>query len=34
MLKTSDSIENAPEYGVDKVMGSKEKDGKVLYLVK
>jgi hypothetical protein len=34
VLKTSDPIENAPEYDVDKVMGSTEKDGKVLYLVK
>jgi hypothetical protein len=30
VLKTSDYIENAPEYDVDKVMGSTEKDGKVL----
>jgi hypothetical protein len=34
VLKTSDAIENAPEYDVDKVMGSTEKEGKVLYLVK
>jgi hypothetical protein len=34
ILKTSDPIENAPEYDVDKVIGSTEKDGKVLYLVK
>jgi hypothetical protein len=33
-VKTSDPIENAPEYDVDKVMGSTEKDGKILYLVK
>jgi hypothetical protein len=34
VLKTSDPIENAPEYDVDKVMGSTKKDRKVLYLVK
>jgi hypothetical protein len=34
VLKTSDSIKNAPEYDIDKVMGSTKKDGKVLYLVK
>jgi hypothetical protein len=34
VLKTYDAIENAPEYDVDKVMGSTEKDGKVLYLDK
>jgi hypothetical protein len=34
ILKTSDPIENIPEYDIDKVMGSTEKDGKVLYLVK
>jgi hypothetical protein len=33
-LKNTDLIENAPEYDVDKVMDSMEKDGKVLYLVK
>jgi hypothetical protein len=32
--KTSDPIDNAPEYDVDIVMGSTEKDGAVLYLVK
>jgi hypothetical protein len=34
VLKTSDPIENAPEYDVDKVMGSTEKDEKVSYRVK
>jgi hypothetical protein len=34
ILKTSESIKNAPDYDVDKVLGSTEKDGKVLYLVK
>jgi hypothetical protein len=34
ILKTSDPITNAPDYDEDKVMGSTEKDGKVLYLVK
>jgi hypothetical protein len=34
VLKTSDPIENATEYDVDKVMGSTEKDSRVLYLVK
>jgi hypothetical protein len=34
VLKTSDPIDNAPEYDVDKLMSSTEKDGKVLYLVK
>jgi hypothetical protein len=34
VLKTYDPNENAPEYDVDKVMGSREKDGKVLYLLK
>jgi hypothetical protein len=34
VLKTSDPIESAPEYNIDKVMGSTEKDGKVLCLVK
>jgi hypothetical protein len=34
ILKISDPIENAPEYEVDTVMASTEKDGKVLYLVK
>jgi hypothetical protein len=34
VLKASDPIENAPEYDIDKVMGSTEKDGKVLYLGK
>jgi hypothetical protein len=34
ILQTSDPIENAPEYDVDKVMGSTEQDGKVLYLEK
>jgi hypothetical protein len=34
ILKNTDPIENAPEYDVDKVMNSMEKDGKVLYLVK
>jgi hypothetical protein len=34
VLKTSDFIENAPEYDIDKVMGAIEKDGKVLYLLK
>jgi hypothetical protein len=34
VLKTSDPIENSPEYDIDKVIGSKNKDGKVLYLVK
>jgi hypothetical protein len=34
VLKTSDPIENAPAYDVDKVMGSTEKDSKDLYLVK
>jgi hypothetical protein len=34
VLKTSNPIENAPEYDVDKVMGSTKKDRKVLYLVK
>jgi transposase InsO family protein len=33
-LKNSDLIENASEYDVDKVLGSTEKDGKVLSLVK
>jgi hypothetical protein len=33
ILKTSDPMENAPEYDMDKVMGSTEKDGKVLYLL-
>jgi hypothetical protein len=33
VLKTFDPIENAPEYNVDKVMGSTDKDGKGLYLV-
>jgi hypothetical protein len=34
VLKTSDYIENCPEYDVDKVISSTENDGKVLYLVK
>jgi hypothetical protein len=34
VLTTPDPIKNAPEYDEDKVMGSIEKDGKVLYLVK
>jgi hypothetical protein len=34
VLKTSDPIENAPEYDVDKVMGSTEKHRRVLPLVK
>jgi hypothetical protein len=29
IMKTSDPIENAPEYDIDKVMGSMEKDGKI-----
>jgi hypothetical protein len=33
VLKTSDPVENASEYDVDKVMGSIEKDSRVLYLV-
>jgi hypothetical protein len=33
VLTTSDPIENASEYDIDKVMGSTEKDGKILYLV-
>jgi hypothetical protein len=34
VLKTSNPIENAPECGVDRFMGSTEKDGKVLSMVK
>jgi hypothetical protein len=34
ILKTSDPFENAPEYDVDKVMGSTENERKVLYLLK
>jgi hypothetical protein len=34
VLTTSEPIANTPEYDVDKVIGSTEKDGKVLYLVK
>jgi hypothetical protein len=34
ILTTSDPIENATEYDVDKLMGSTEKDRRVLYLVK
>jgi hypothetical protein len=34
MLNTSNPMENAPEYDTDKVLGSIEKDGKVVYLVK
>jgi hypothetical protein len=34
ILKSSNPIENTPEYEVDKVMGSTEKDRRVLYLVK
>jgi hypothetical protein len=34
VLKSSDPIENAPKYDVDKVMGSTETDRRVLYLVK
>jgi hypothetical protein len=30
----TDPIENAPEYDIDKVMDSMEKEGKLLYLVK
>jgi hypothetical protein len=34
ILKTSYPNKNTPEYDVDKVMGSTEKDGNVVYLVK
>jgi hypothetical protein len=34
ILKTSAPIENVPKYEVDKVMGSKENDGKLVYVVK
>jgi hypothetical protein len=34
VLKTSDTIQKTPEYEIDQVMGSTEKDGNVFYLVK
>jgi hypothetical protein len=34
ILNTSDPLENAPEYEIDKVIGSTEKDWKHLYLLK
>jgi hypothetical protein len=34
VLKTSDPIQNAPEYAIDKVIGSSENYRKLLYPVK